>query len=147
MIAAFHGKMWAMATEFIFFDAALRDRFVQFAAKHGIESSVRSDPIADHVVMLPDHLDDEVADALEKEYDLLMDEQMALVNDSDDHDARDLMGVGVALPDGTECTVRLPAKLARRLFDAFSPEEIHELVEAIAASVANPIAGPICRNA
>lgn len=136
-----------MATEYIFFDAALRDRFVQFAATHGIESSVRSDPIADHVVMLPDHLDDDVADALEAEYDTLMDEQMALTNGSDDDDARDLMGVGITLPDGKDCTVRLPAKLARRLFAEFSPEEIHELVEAIATSVANPVDGPLCRNA
>ncbi|MGE5466582.1 MAG: hypothetical protein ACM3Y9_04075 [Ignavibacteria bacterium] len=135
-----------MATEYIFFDAALRDRFVAFAATHGIQSQVRSDPIADHVVVLPDHLDDEVADALEAEYEILMDEQMALTNASDDDDARDLMGVGVTLPDGTACTVRLPAALARRLFDAFSPEEIHEVVEAIAASVANPVDGPICRG-
>lgn len=138
--------MPAMATEFIFFDAALRDRFVQFAASHGIESKVRSDPIADHVVVLPDHIDDDIAEALEVEYDTLMDEQMSLTNASDDADARDLMGVGVTLPDGSECMVRLPASLARRLFDAFSPEEIHELVQAIAQSVANPVSGPICKG-
>ncbi|HEX8988063.1 MAG TPA: hypothetical protein VF816_08880 [Rhodocyclaceae bacterium] len=135
-----------MATEFIFFDAALRDRFIQFAAKYGIASKVRSDPIADHVVVLPDLLPDDVCDALEAEYDELMDEQMSLTNADDDADARDLMGVGITLPDGTDCTVRLPAGLARRLFNEFSPEEIHALVEAIAASVANPVSGPICRG-
>jgi hypothetical protein len=138
--------MRAMANEFIFFDADLRDRFVAFAARHGIESTIKSDPLADHVVMLPDHLDDTIADELEAEYGVLMDEQMSLVNASDDLDARDVMGVGIKLPDGTDCTVRLPATLARRLFAAFTPDEIHELVEAIAANVANPNSGPICRE-
>jgi hypothetical protein len=133
-----------MATEYIFFDAALRDRFVQFAKQHGIDSTVRSDPIADHVVVLPDHIDDDVADALEIEYDSLLDEQMALTNAEDDGDAKDLMGVGITLPDGQECMVRLPASLGRRLFDVFSPEEIHELVETIAKSVANPSSAPLC---
>lgn len=135
-----------MTTEYIFFDAALRDRFVAFAKTHGIESKVKSDPIADHVVVLPGHLDDAVADALEAEYETLMDEQMALVDAEDSPDARDLLGVAIKLPDGRDCTVRLPAVLARRLFGAFTPEEIHELVETIARSVANPVAGPVCRD-
>ncbi len=135
-----------MPTEFIFFDAALRDRFVEFAATHGIDSKIKSDPIADHVVVLPDHIEDGIAEALEAEYELLMDEQMALTNADDDHDARDLMGVGITLPDGTERTVRLPAAIGRRLFGAFSPEEIHTLVEAIAKSVAKPSSAPLCRN-
>jgi hypothetical protein len=135
-----------MANEFIFFDADLRDRFVAFAAERGVESTIKSDPLADHVVMLPEHLGDAVADELEAEYGVLMDEQMLLVNASDDSDARDVMGVGIQLPDGTDCTVRLSATLARRLFAAFTPEEIHELVEAIAASAANPNSGPICRD-
>ncbi|HEX8961784.1 MAG TPA: hypothetical protein VF801_02165 [Rhodocyclaceae bacterium] len=135
-----------MATEYIFFDTDLRDRFVKFAATHGIQSKVKSDPIADHVVVLPDHIEDGVAEALEAEYELLMDEQMALTNADDDHDAKDLMGVGITLPDGTDCTVRLPAPIARRLFQAFSPEEIHELVDAIAKSVAAPTTAPLCKN-
>jgi hypothetical protein len=138
--------MAAMATEFIFFETALRDRFVEFTAHHGILSKVKSDPIADHVVVLPDHIEDGIAEALEAEYELLMDEQMALTNAADDHDAKDLMGVGVTLPDGTACTVRLPAAIARRLFEAFSPEEIHALVDAIAQSVATPSSAPLCKN-
>ncbi len=135
-----------MATEYVFFDASLRDRFVAFAKTHGIESKVRSDPIADHVVVLPDHIDDDVAEALEAEYETLMDEQMALVDAEDDTGARDLLGVHIKLPDGQDCTIRLPAALARRLLGAFTPEEVHELVEAIAAGVANPVSGPICRD-
>jgi hypothetical protein len=135
-----------MATEYIFFDTDLRDRFVGFAAHHGIQSKIKSDPIADHVVVLPDHIEDGIAEALEAEYELLMDEQMARTNASDDHDAKDLMGVGITLPDGTACTVRLPADIARRLFEVFGPEEIHTLVDAIAQSVAKPSSAPLCKN-
>jgi hypothetical protein len=136
-----------MATEYIFFDESLCDRFVQFAATHGLSGEVRADEMEGHVVALPDGLDDDIVDALEAEYDALMDEQQALVESADDGDVRDLMGVTVELPDGQPCTVRLPAAVARRLFDHFDAGEIHELVAAIAASVANPVAGPICRKA
>src|SRR5512142_2959617 len=107
-----------MATEYVFFDAALRDRFVAFAKARGIDSKVRSDPIADHVVVLPDHIDDDIAEALEGEYETLMDEQMALVDAEEEAGARDLLGVNIKLPDGQDCTIRLPAVLARRLFGA-----------------------------
>ncbi|MDD5249389.1 MAG: hypothetical protein PHY45_10410 [Rhodocyclaceae bacterium] len=135
-----------MATEFIFFDAGLRDRFIQFAAARGIVGGVRADAIEGDVVELPDELGDEVAAALEIEYESLMDEQMALVEANEDADAPDVLGVDVTLPDGSACTVRLPPALARRLFDVFAPAEIHELVGAIAASVANPTTGPLCRK-
>jgi hypothetical protein len=135
-----------MATQYIFFDATLRDRFMAFAAARNLAASSRPDAIAGHVVELTDDLDDDVGDALESEYDALMNEQMDLVNADDDADARDVMGVAVTLPDGTDCTVRLPPTLARRLLQAFAPDELREVVEAIAASVANPKTGPICRD-
>ncbi len=138
--------MHAMATEFIFFDAALRDRFIQFAAARHIIAGTRPDAIEGDVVELPDDLGDDLVDALEAEYETLMDEQMALVEANEVADARDVLGVNVTLPDGRACTVRLPAALARRLFASFAPEEIHELVGAVAASVANPVAGPLCRD-
>lgn len=137
-----------MANEYIFFDASLRDRFMRFAAARGVAGTTRPDAMEGHVVALPDTIDDDEAlvDALETEYEALMDEQQALVEAEEATQTRDLLGVAVTLPDGSPCTVRLPAALARRLFAAFSVEEIHELVAAVASSVANPNDGPICRD-
>ena len=132
--------------EYIFFDAALRDRFLKFVAERGLTGKVRPDPMEGFVVALPDDLADDIDAAVEDEYEALMDEQRSLIESADDDDARDLMGVTVTLPDGQPRVVRLPALYARRLFEHFTVAEIHELVSGIAHSVANPIEGPICRG-
>ena len=135
-----------MANEYIFFDATLRDRFVSFVAGHGIPSQTRPDAMEGFVVALPDDLADELEDVIEAEYATLMEEQCSLVEAADGENARALMAVAITLPDGQPGVVRIPARYVRRLFAHFSAEEVHELVAAIAQSVANPVAGPLCRR-
>jgi len=135
-----------MANEYIFFDAALRDRFVGFVAGHGIPTQSRPDAMEGFVVALADDLTDELEDALEAEYATLMAEQVDLVEAAEGDMARALMAVAITLPDGQPGVVRIPARYARRLFEHFSADEVHELVGAIAQAVANPVTGPLCRK-
>lgn len=137
-----------MMAEYIFFSEGLCERFVTFVSSHGIASSVRPDEIDGFVIALPDGLPDATDEAIEAEYDRLMDEQRAQIEaaeDDEDDDARDLMGISIVLPDGQPCVVRLPADYARRLVAQFSIEEIRELVSHIATSVATPNTAPLCR--
>lgn len=136
-----------MMAEYIFFSEDLCERFVKFAARHGVAGSVRPDEIDGFVIALPDGLPDAVDAAIEAEYDRLMDEQRACIEAADDGDARDLMGISIVLPDGQPCVVRLRAEYARRLVAQFSIEEIRALVSHIAASVATPSTAPLCRTA
>lgn len=136
-----------MTNDYIFFATELRDRFVAFLAARGIAATVSEDGMEGFVVAVADDLGDDIDEAIEAEYEALMDEQMALVEADEAEGARDLLGVDVTLPDGRPCTVRLPAAMARRLFEHFAAEEIHELVAAVAQSVANPVDGPLCRGA
>lgn len=135
-----------MANEYIFFDAALRDRFVGFAAARGIPSEVQADAMEGFVVALADDLGDDLEEAIEDEYATLMEEQRDLVEAADGENSLALMAVAITLPDGQPGVVRIPARHVRRLFAHFSTEEVHELVAAIAQSVANPVAGPLCRK-
>jgi len=135
-----------MANDYIFFDAALRDRFVSFVAGHGIPAQSRPDAMEGFVVALADDLTDELEDALEAEYATLMAEQVDLVEAAEGDMARALMAVAITLPDGQPGVVRIPARYARRLFEHFSADEVHELVGAIAQAVANPVTGPLCRK-
>jgi hypothetical protein len=135
-----------MGFEYMFFDEGLRDRFVAFASGHGIASTVRKDEIAGFVVTLPDGLSDELQDALEAEYESIMDEQMLLAESDEELVSHHAAGTTVTLTDGTTRTVRIPPPIARRLFEHFTSGEIHEIVTAIAQSVENPIDGPICRK-
>lgn len=135
-----------MGFEYMFFDAALRDRFVAFASERGIVSTVRKDRMEGYVVELPDGLADELQDALEDEYESIMDEQMLLAESDAELVSHHVAGVTVTLADGTTRAIRIPPPIARRLFEHFTPEEVHEIATAIAQSVENPIDGPICRK-
>ena len=135
-----------MGFEYMFFNEALRDRFVAFASERGIASTVRKDRIEGFVVELPDGLADELQDAVEAEYDSIMDEQMLLAESDEELVSHHVAGVTVTLADGTTRVVRIPPPIARRLFEHFTPGEVHEIASAIAQSVENPIDGPICRK-
>jgi len=135
-----------MGFEYMFFDEALRDRFVDFASGHGVASTMRQDEIAGFVVELPDGLADELQEAVEAEYDSIMDEQMLLAESDAELVSHHVAGVTVTLADGTTRAVRIPPAIARRLFEHFTPGEIHEIATAIAQSVENPIDGPLCRK-
>ena len=135
-----------MSNEYIFFDTDLRDRFVDYVAARGIPSALRPDAIEGFIVALADDLADEIEDAIENEYAMLMEEQRDLVEAAEGGNARALMAVAITLPDGQPGVVRIPASYARRLFAHFSTEEVQELVAVIAQGLANPLAGPLCRK-
>lgn len=135
-----------MGLEYMFFSEALRERFVAFASGHGIPSTTRPDPIAGFVVELPDGLDDTLQDAVEAEYDSIMDEQMLLAESDTELVSHHAAGVTVTLADGTSRGVRIPPPIARRLFEHFTPGEIHEIATAIAQSIESPIDGPLCHK-
>jgi hypothetical protein len=135
-----------MGFEYMFFDAALRDRFVDFAAARGVSSTVRQDVIAGFVVDLPDGLADELQDAFEVEYDSIMDEQRLLAESDAELVSHHAAGVTVTLADGTTRTIRLPPPIARRLLEHFTSEEVHEIATAIAQGIENPVDGPLCRK-
>lgn len=132
--------------EYILFDPALCQRFMQFLAALGLAAKFRPDPIEGFVVAVRDDLADAVEQAIEDEYQALMAEQVALVESDAESGARALMRVAATLEDGSSRSVQLPAGYARRLFEHFSVEEIHELVSAIVQSAISPIEGPMCRK-
>ncbi|MEW6164132.1 MAG: hypothetical protein AB1642_03630 [Pseudomonadota bacterium] len=133
-----------MANQYIFFAQALADRFIAGAGALGVAGRTRADPIEGVVVDLPDGLADDLLDALEEQYDLLMEEQRELIDAQGEDDESVVMGVTVTLPDGASCLVSLPAPLGRRLVEHFSTDEIHALVAAVAASVLDPSDAPLC---
>lgn len=135
-----------MSFDYVFFNETLRDRFVRFASGHGISSTVRKDEIEGYVVELPDGLADAMQETVDDEYESLMDEQMLLAESNDEMVSNRVASVTVALADGRSRVVRLPAPVARRLFEQFAPEEVHEIVSAIVQSLENPIDGPLCRK-
>ena len=134
-----------MSIDYIFIHEALRDRFVQFVLARGIACQARKDQMDGFIAALPEDLDDPVAEAVDAEYESLMDEQEALAESDEEWLTSNVMGVEIKLADGRPCVVRIPNVFIRRLTENFAPEELHTLVSAIANSVENPADGPICR--
>lgn len=135
-----------MSIEYIFFNEALSERFLQFVAGQGVAGEVRHDEMDGYVVRLPEGFGDEVEDAIEDEYDALMREQMLLAETEEGWDTHQVMGVEITRADGSCSTVRIEGAIGRRLSEHFTPEEILELVSAIASSLENPVEGPLCKK-
>jgi hypothetical protein len=133
--------------QYVFFDELLRDRFVRVVSQHSLIFQARPDTIEGFVVEVSGEPDEDVLDALEVEYEKLMNEQMVLAESREGWVTHQVAGVTVARANGTPCVVRLSASIARPLLEHFTTDQIHDLVQAIAQSIEKPIDGPLCKRA
>ncbi|MGA8863209.1 MAG: hypothetical protein WBM09_05480 [Gallionella sp.] len=127
--------------EYIFFDAGLRDRFVQYAGELGVACELRDDTMG-LIVAVPEDLHDDLVDNLESRYDELQDEQSELMSQSGG--LSKLAGFKLVLPDGQISTVPLQPEMANRLLACFSIEEIQALFDTVARSVLDPQDSHLC---
>jgi len=128
--------------EYIFFEAALRDKFVQFAEQRDVPC-IASDDTMGLVVAIPEDLADELIDELEECYDALQDEQAALCKS--EGDLKRLAGFRFNLPDGQSRMLPLQTEMANRLLANFSLEEIQGLFDAVADCTLNPNDEHLCK--
>lgn len=128
--------------EYIFFDAGLRERFVEYASGRGMECELRDDTMG-LVVAIPEDIGDELMDALEARYDELQDQQADLMSGMEGGLGK-LAGFKLVLPDGQTCMVPLQADMASRLLASFSLEEIQVLFETVARSALDPKDSHLC---
>lgn len=129
--------------EYIFFDAALRDRFVKYAASRGVHYTLQDDNMG-MVVAVPEDIAEEVEEALEQHYEELEQEQSELLIE-EDGGLRQLAGFRYTLPDGRSCMVPLQTEVANRLLAAFSMEEVQALFETVARSALHPGEEHLCK--
>ncbi len=128
--------------EYIFFDAGLRDRFVEYAKRQEVVCELRDDNMG-LIVAVPEDLPDDLVDAMEACYDELQDEQSELMSKMEGGLGR-LAGFKLVLPNGQTCTVPLQADMANRLLSCFSFEEIQVLFDTVARSVLDPKDSHLC---
>lgn len=131
-------------SEYVLFDETLRDRFVQFVRAQNLSCEVRVDAVAGYVVQVPDGLPEDIEDAIEENYDILMEQQQDMVESAEGSVDRTLMAVEVELADGQSRHICLPALYARRLYEHFTIDEIRDLVTTIAQDAVDPQTGAIC---
>jgi hypothetical protein len=128
--------------EYIFFDAALRDKFVAFAEQLGVPCSASDDSMG-HVVAIPEDIPEDVSDTIEEYYESLEDEQEELSKANGELNR--LAGFNFTLPDGQQRMLPLPSEMANRLLANFSMEEIQGLFNAVADRTLNPNSEHLCK--
>ena len=137
--------------DYVFFSERLRDDFLARAADLGVSCALAIDPAADDevpalLVTIADDVAEEALDVLEARYDELMEEQSGAAAEEAGWLDNRVAGVSVTLDDGSVRTIRLEPGLASRLLHALSAEEIHDLVTAVAKSLAGPEEPRLCKK-
>jgi hypothetical protein len=128
--------------EYIFFDASLREKFVDRARSLGVACELRDDNMG-IVAAVPEDIGDDLADNLEAYYDELQDEQSDLLTLAEGG-LKKLAGFQLVLPDGQTSTVALQPDMAKRLLSCFNIDEIQVLFDAVARSALDPKIRPLC---
>lgn len=128
--------------EYIFFDAALRDKFVAFVEQSGVPCSASDDSMG-LLVAISEDIPEDVSDKIEEYYESLEDEQEELSKANGDLNR--LAGFNFTLPDGQQRMLPLPSEMANRLLACFSMEEIQGLLNAVADRTLNPNSEHLCK--
>jgi hypothetical protein len=128
--------------EYIFFEAALRDKFVAFAEQRGVPCTASDDSMG-LLVAIPEDVPEKLSDEIEEYYESLEDEQEAL--SQAEGDLNRLAGFNFTLPDGQQRMLPLPSEMANRLLEHFSMEEIQGLLSATAECTLNPLSEHLCK--
>lgn len=130
--------------EYVFFDDAIRDKFVEFLRARGV-AVVCSDEEG-CLAAVPEDLDDALADDIDACYEELLQETAELLEQGEHAMEKNVAGVTFELSDGTPCTVRLDPDLVARILNCVSMEEFRDMVQLIAAGVENPDNRPLCHT-
>lgn len=127
--------------EYVFFDEKIRDKFIEELNRKGVETGCD-----ELIVEVPEDLDDALADEIDHCYEVLLQETAELMEEGDDALEKNVMGVHVALADGSACTIRLDPDLIARLLNCITMEELRDMAQTIVEGVENPDNRPLCHT-
>jgi hypothetical protein len=131
--------------EYVFFDESIRRKFAEFLAEKQVDYRL-NDEDGGCIAEVPEDLDDTLADAIDHCYEKLLQETAELMEQTEDALEKNVMGVQVALSNGTPCTIRLDPDLVARVLNCISMEELRDMAQAIAEGVENPDNRPLCHT-
>ncbi len=127
--------------DYIFFDIALRDKFVSYVEKRGVRYEAPEDNMG-MVVAIPENTPERVLDDIEDYYRTLEDAQEE--QSETEGDLNRLAGFNFTLPNGESRMLPLQIDMANRLMESFTLKEIQELLNAVAECTLNPNDEHLC---
>jgi hypothetical protein len=131
--------------EYIFFDERPWRQFIDYLESLGLQPTYSSGDQG-WLVALPEDLDDALDEKVEAYYDRMLEMNESLVAEAEGDAHVHTAGVNVTLADGRVVQAAIDPKLMQRLLAAVTPEELGDLVNAIADAVENPDERPFCQR-
>ncbi|HHI77239.1 MAG TPA: hypothetical protein ENJ94_08715 [Gammaproteobacteria bacterium] len=98
--------------------------------------------------MLPEELDEALAERIEDFYDEMMELGRELYEQEGDQEevGYHAAGITVQLADGSNVYAQVDPQLLGRIMQVLSPEEFNQVVNAIVEAVENPDARSLCQR-
>jgi len=137
--------------DYIFFHNTPYELFKQFLDRHHVpfqtgsefQESINEDGLT---ISINDELDSEILDKLELYYDEMMEMNETLISELEAGNEIKNAGISVFLSDGSVVLADIDHDLIYKLSQALNPDEIRQLVSAIADTVENPDMRPLCKR-
>lgn len=129
--------------DYIFFQETSRQQFIEYLDQQGISHESSEDQHMGHLVHVPMLEADPKTDAIEQLYEQLNEADEALF--MDEQDGNQITALSVTLQDGRVSYAPIEPDMMNRLMSVLTPEEIGELVSAIAKAVEEPELRRLCQ--
>lgn len=133
--------------DYILFNEKPYQLFVNWLKEKDIDCEVSRDE-EDYVIKVSEKLDEGLLDAIDDKYEEFMEMSQDIIDaeEKDKHEGYQMAGVIVTLKDGSISYADIDSKLLSRVISVISPEELGEMVSAIADAVENPQTQTYCQR-
>jgi len=134
--------------EYVFSNAEPCEQFRAFLGERGVASGIAKGELELIVQVEEANVDDTLADLIDARYDELfeLDQRLYEAELSRASDNYQASGVVVNLKDGRAVYAGVRPDLLGKVMQALSPEELGELVDAIAGAVEDPDERSLCKR-
>ena len=133
--------------DYILFDEIPYQLFIDWLKAKDVTYEVERDE-DNYVIKVSEDLDEDLLDDIDEKYDELMDMNQEIINEEEkeNNDGYNMAGIVVTLKDGTISYADIDSNLLSRVVSVISPEELGEIVCAIADAVENPQPKTYCQR-
>ena len=135
--------------EFIFFHQKPFNLFLEKLSNKSLQyETSANEEEAEYEVRMDENIDDELLEEIEDIYDELMEMNQQLVDEEEGQSSSNyhLASITVTLADGTVSYAKIPPQLLTKVMQVITPEELGEIVTAVADAVENPDDRSMCQR-
>lgn len=131
--------------EYLFFTPSVAAKFSQSLAKYGVAYQQERELVQGAIVLkIAEGVDDTLWDQLDELYDVLSDEDQALLEAGIEE--KSTAGIYLRLAGGKQTVAQVDPDVMNRVLTVISMDEFNAFVETIVRSVETPDDSPICKR-